>query len=61
MVMVDSITKFEEYIEVSELNLPSSTIAFEEDSRVSGMYYTVVHIQTGQVTYLYDDLYPLSV
>ena len=33
--MVDSLSRFAEYIETSELNLPSSTIAFEEEGKVS--------------------------
>ena len=35
VVMVDSLHRFGEYIETSELNLPSSTIAFEEEGKVS--------------------------
>ena len=35
VVMVDSLSRFAEYIETSELNLPSSTVAFEEEGTVS--------------------------
>ena len=35
VVMVDSLSRFSEFIDSSELNLPSSTIAFEEEGRVS--------------------------
>ena len=35
VVMVDNLSRFAEYIETSELNLPSSTVAFEEEGKVS--------------------------
>ena len=42
VVMVDSLHRFGEYIETSELNLPSSTIAFEEEGKVSSYTMNIV-------------------
>ena len=45
VVMVDSLNRFSEFIETSELNLPSSTVAFEEEGKVVGkLCVTVIYM-----------------
>ena len=39
MVMVDSYSRFSEYVERSELRLPADTVAYEENSKVSSQAF----------------------
>ena len=42
--MVDNYSRFSEYIDLSELRLPSGTMAYEEDAKVG--YLLAVHMHT---------------